>query len=310
MNVTDQEIARLISIKQTTRKSYADLADMIYGDRTLASTLRSHMRRYKRLLLPLPEPKLSSPIITAPDVNTLVIADLHAPYQNTSVLQQAIDLAISAGITHVDIAGDIHNFSALSSHSKGEPTTPVETDIQHSRQILSVLQQQFDQIYVMSGNHDEYFTKKRGGTFQDLIYNEVLQGKHQNVIVTNDDYILRGDKWVIGHLSSYDDTPGILAAKISDLMDRNVAVGHDHISGHSYGRKGYIGISVGAMLTPDRFWYKQRRLSTFPPFMVGFLLIIDGKPYHFSDTGNTELNGEWHDFRYWKTYFKEGRQYE
>lgn len=305
MELTNDQIERLIDLKQ--KRSYADLAESEFGDRSLAVTLRSTIRKYKKtsIKLPDPEPKQTPAPLTIPYANTLIIGDLHAPYQNSILLQKAIDLALSAGITQIDIAGDLHDFNSLSPLNKNEPTTPTDVDIRHSRQILTVLAQSFDKIYITPGNHDEYWVKKKGGTFQDLIYSEVLQGKYANQItVTNYDYLLRGDSWLIGHLSSYDEDAGKLAARISDLTDRNVAVGHDHIRGHKYGEKGYIGISIGAMLTPDRFWYKQRRLNTFPPFELGFILLIDEKPYHFSDTGNTALNGEFRDFEMWKRIFK------
>lgn len=310
IHLTAEEIERLIETKNATRKSYADLAESELGDRTLAVALRSTIRKHLKnnVHLPDPEPKLVAPLLTTPYADALVIGDLHAPYQNSTLLQDAIDLAMAVNITQIDIAGDLHDFNSLSPLSKGEPTTTPETDINHSRQILTVLAHYFDKIRIVSGNHDEYWVKKRGGSFQDLIYNEVLQGKlSDQVMATDYDYLLRGDHWVIGHLSSYDEEAGKLAARISDLVEKNVAVGHDHLRGHRYGERGYIGISIGAMLTPDRFWYKQRRLNTFPPFELGFLLIIDGHPYHFSDTGNTVLNGKPRDFKYWRQYFKEKR---
>lgn len=302
IQLTNAQIERLIELKQ--RKSYADLAESEFGDRSLAVTLRSAMRKYKKVTLPEPAPSLLSPPLIIPYANSLIIGDLHAPYQNNVLLQQAMDLALSAGVKQMIIAGDLHDFNSLSSLNKGEPTTPAELDISHSRQVLAVAAHNFERIYVTPGNHDEYWTKKKGGTFQDLIYTEVLQGKYgDQITATNYDYLQLGDDWIIGHLSSYDEEAGKLAARISDLMCKHVAVGHDHIVGHKHGEKGYIGISIGAMLTPDRFWYKVRRLNTFPPFALGFLLLIDGWPYHFSETGNTPLNGEFRDFKTWKGIF-------
>jgi hypothetical protein len=222
------------------------------------------------------------------------------------LLKQAIELAISAGIKEVDIAGDLHDFNSLSPMNKNEPTTPTDVDIRHSRQILTVLAHHFESVRVSPGNHDEYFMKKKGGTFQDLIYNEVLQGKLLNqVTATEYDYMLRGDNWLIGHLSSYDEEAGKLAARIADLMGRNTLVGHDHIFGYKVSEKGYIGASIGCMLTPDRFWYKVRRLNTFPPFGLGFALLIDDKLYMFDDTGNGPINGEKRPLTYWSQHFKD-----
>ncbi len=305
IELTNAEIERLIKLKQ--RQSYADLAESEFGDRSLAVTLRSTLRKYKKagIGLPEPEPRLIPPPLSLPYEDALVIGDLHAPYQNSTLLQKAIEVAKSAGIKHVDIAGDLHDFNSLSPLNKNEPTTPTETDIRHSRQILTVLANNFELVRVAPGNHDEYWMKKKGGTFQDLIYNEVLLGQLSNQIVaTNYDYLLRGDEWLIGHLSSYDEEAGKLAAKIADLMDRNTLVGHDHLFGYKVSQKGYIGASIGAMLTPDRFWYKARRLNTFPPFGLGFALLIKNKLYMFNEAGNGPLNGEFKDFDTWIRKFK------
>lgn len=308
MQLTYEKIEELLHIKATSRKSYADLAESELGDRTLATALRSTLRKYNKARLPDPEPRNIAPVLSTPESNTLVIADIHAPYQNTTLLTAAIDLAISAGVSGVDIAGDLHDFNSLSSLSKGETTTAAETDIRHSRQILTVLANTFERIRIVSGNHDEYWIKKRGGTFQDLIYQEVLQGKYSDQVQATDyDYMLLGKTWLVGHLSNYDETPGLLAAKIADIFDRNVIVGHDHVFGFQRSKKAYLGVSTGAMLTPDRFWYKLRRLNTFPPFGLGFSLIINEQLYMFNEYGNGPYNGAIQELEYWKQHFREGR---
>jgi len=280
--IDDLDLDEVISIKQKTKQSYAELAEELLGDRGLGTALRSRVRKYQNAVPTIPDADIDQtyPVLQARG-NALVIADIHTPYQHTELLKMAIQVAREHDIAQIDIAGDLHNFSALSSVAKHEPQTAVETDIKHARRILKVLQYHFDAIHIMSGNHDEYYTKKRGGTFQDLIYNDVLLGQADHVHVTNYDYIYRDDNWLIGHLSSYDEIPGLLAAKIASIHGRNVAVGHDHIAGMIKSHEGYYGISIGAMLQPELFYYKKRRLTTFPEFMLGFLLLIDGKPIHY-----------------------------
>lgn len=307
MTFTIDQIEWALEQKIQTKRTYAQLAFDILGDTAGGESLRSAIRQYKKDI-PEASTKLFKDPLYLPDINTLVIADLHAPYQNKRLLQTAIDLAKAASVTNVDIAGDLHDFNSLSSMNKGEPTTEYPTDMQYSRQILYVLAQSFTTIHIMSGNHDEYFVKKKGTTFEDMIYDEVLKGAlRDQIIATNYDYIFRGENWLIGHLSQYDPEPGLLASQLSDKYQRNVLVGHDHILGVKSGKSGYIGASIGCMLTPDRFYYKERRLNTFPHFMLGFAMIINRKLHLFNEQGNSSFNGEIKDFSYWTTYFKEGR---
>lgn len=298
--------------KLETRMTYAQLANHFFNDATLGESLRLALRRYKKTYsIPDPEPRLFEPELTISNATSLVIADLHTPYQNKELLETAIQLAIHAKVEDVYIAGDIHDFNSLSSLNKGEATTDYEIDIKHSRQILYVLLRipSIKRIIVMSGNHDEYYTKKKGVDFKTLIYQEVLLGRHSDsVLVTNYDYVFRGDDWIIGHLQNYDETPGLLAATLADKYNRHVLVGHDHIRGYMRGKNGKLGVSIGAMLQPDRFYYKARRLNTFPHFQLGFALLTEQNGlYLFSDSGNTTYNGAIKDFNYWIQYFKEGK---
>lgn len=314
MRWDNQTLQQLLELKTKTRQSYEALAESQLGDKTLGEALKTELRAYKKQMLyqiPEPEPKLFMPELIAPQENTLVIADLHAPYQNKQLLDTAIRLALSADVKHVDIAGDLHDFNSLSNMNKGEPTTVYTTDIAVSKQILITLAYYFAEIRITSGNHDEYWVKKKGGTFKDLIYTEVLQGTLANQIFATDyDYLLRGDDWLIGHLSSYDEEPGALASKLSDKYSRNVLVGHDHVRGHKRGIGGKLGVSIGAMLTPDRFWYKNRRINTFPDFQLGFALIINNELYLFSDKGNTDYLGRFYTFEYWLDFFSNKRYLE
>lgn len=301
----------ILEQKEKTRATYAQLAQQHLGDSTLGESLRLTLRGYRRIregVIPEPEKSSVADYIHREQANTLIIADLHAPYHNKPLLEQAIKIAVAAGVTEVDIAGDLHDFNSLSPMSKGETTTPYETDIKSARGIIKALLYHFNIINIISGNHDEYYPKKKGGTFTDLIYNEVLQGNYsERVNASNYDYLLRGNDWIIGHLSSYDEEPGLIAAKLADKHNRNVLVGHDHVLGYMLSKKGLLGVSIGAMLLPDRFWYKVRRLNTFPDFQLGFSLIIDNKLYLFNDEGNTTYLGAPYPFEYWTKYFKEGQ---
>lgn len=299
------DLETIYNIKIQTKQTYAQLAAK-YTPHYTGEQLRYQLRLHKRIQIPEPHKALFDPPIYAPQRDTLIIADLHAPYQNAVLLRKAIEVAKAAGVTDVDIAGDLLNFDELSPHGKKEPVTPYTVDIEAARQILRVLQNTFSDIYIMSGNHDRYYTKKKDAPFTDLICSEVLQGKTQGVHVTNYDYIFRGDDWIIGHLTNYDPSPGVLAAQIADKYNRHALVGHDHLLGITTAKNGRLGVSIGAMLQPDRFWYKVRGLDTYPHFQLGFAIIKNNQLYLFSDTGNTINHGKVRSFDYWINCFKNG----
>lgn len=288
MKLAEIDTDELVHYKEQSKKTFAQLAEELLGDAELAPALRAKVRKWQNTppSIPTAADDQTEPVLRALG-SALVIADIHAPFQNTVILNRAIEHAKNIRLTQVDIVGDLHNFNGLSSHSKHEPTTDPMTDVRHARQILKTLCNTFDKIHITCGNHDEYWIKKRGGTFKELIYDTVLLGKYSDqVTVTNNDYMYRND-WIVGHLSNYDPVPGLLAAKIADEQGANIAVGHDHIRGMQRSALGYYGISIGSMIDQNLIYYKKRRLNTYPNFQNGYLFIYDDNSYnHFDENGD------------------------
>jgi predicted phosphodiesterase len=307
----DDLLSRIFHEKQKTGITYKQLIAKYLDDSITPEQLRLRLRLYKASIMhpQIPEPSdiLFDEVIHLPnDHNITIIADLHAPYQNAPLLRQVFRLSEIAGVDELDIAGDLHNFAELSSLTRHEKVVPYTTDIDHSRNMLYTALNFFDTITIDLGNHDEYYLKKKSSTHKELIHDVVLRGHYiDRVNVTEYDYHLRGDSLLIGHLSSFDETPGNLAAKLANMHNRNVLVGHDHLRGWKLSDDGnYVGFSIGAMLTPSHFWYKQRRLSILPRFQLGFIMIKDGIIYDFDEYGNTNYHGINRTWREWEDYFK------
>src|SRR5690349_19745416 len=128
----DTTLESLLTLKGKTHQSYAQLAESQFGDSGLGEPLRLALRKFRKERsgrIPAAAPSLFAPELQLEQRNTLVIADLHAPYHNKRLLDTAIRLARAANVVEVDIAGDLHDFNSLSPMSKGEPTTPYTTDI-------------------------------------------------------------------------------------------------------------------------------------------------------------------------------------
>lgn len=295
MEFSEQIIRQVLEIRDEKRISYAELAELFYQDRSLADSLRSAARTYKRknnihtILDPIG--KLFGDAKYIPEKPTLVIGDTHAPYQNKQVLLQAFNIAKKRGIKQLVHAGDLINADSYNSQAKGEQTTPIETDIAHARSILYTAISYGFSIWVIPGNHDIYYTKKTDISFQRFICEVVLDRRYTDKTHTTEyDYMYYGETAIIGHLSSgYDPTPGKVAANIADKYNRHALVGHDHLRGAIKGQSGKWGISIGAMFVPDSFWYKSRSYNTFPHTMVGFCIIDDNKIYQYDSYLNETI---------------------
>jgi hypothetical protein len=152
-----------------------------------------------------------------------------------------------------------------------------------------------NEIFIMKGNHDENVAKKLDRKFPlSLLMSAAFNGEKPecDVYVTDRDWMMLGDGWEIGHLSQYSRTPGKKACSIAEKRKKIIAVGHDHIQGFMSSLDGnHIGISVGSMLLPNRFWYVEERFNDFPNWKNGFLIVKDGFPYLFNENGSSPLNG-------------------
>lgn len=283
MEINIAEIYQYKVVQRGT-KTYKELAAE-YG--MTGEALRSQVRSYAKRVADIPQalPRQFDPPLEIPLADTLILADIHAPYQNAPFIKQACLLAQDMGVQQAIIAGDLCNFDGLSTHSKEVATDPM-VDIEHARGILYYMRGLIPHIYITPGNHDAYWLKKKGGTFKELIHDHILLGKYENQFTTSEiDYLYLGDLFLVGHLDSYSEVPGKNAAIIAERERRHVIVGHDHLWGWEIANNGFAGISVGCSLLEDRFFYKVRRLNIFPSFQLGFMIIKDGKMIHFSDKG-------------------------
>jgi predicted phosphodiesterase len=282
MNIADIYQYKIV---QRGERTYKELAAE-YG--ITGEQLRSMVRTYAKKVANIPEalPRQFEAPLRIPLRDTLILADIHAPYQNAPYIKQACTLAQEMGVQQAIIAGDLCNFEGLSSHAKLEHTTDPMVDIEHARGILYYMRGLIPHIYITPGNHDAYWIKKRGGSFKELIHDHILLGRYDNQFTTSEiDYLYLGNDFVVGHLDSYSDIPGKNAAIIAERERRHVIVGHDHIRGYMSSRSGYVGFSLGCALLEDRFYYKVRRLDIYPEWNLGFMIIKNGVIHHFDDKG-------------------------
>lgn len=260
-------------------------------------------KRLPKINILQPDVALFLPAIVLPYADTLIIADLHTPYQNTPLLKQAMRLAYRAGIKRVIIAGDLQNNKAYNSQAIHEPQVPIELEYRHSKSVLDALMVFFDEVVLVSGNHDEYNTKKNKISFDTYIRDNIMLGTDTTKIITTErDYVYMDDNWLIGHSSGYELEAGKYAASIALNYNKNVIIGHDHLRGIVTASNGKIGVSLGCMLVADRFFYSERRLNHFKPFQLGFGLILNKQFYHYNEIGNEPYNGIFHTFDWWETF--------
>jgi len=264
----------------------------------------------RKLLQPFPDthPQLFDEPLYINGESTLVIADIHAPFQDKRLLTDALTMALYTDVKQVIIAGDVLHNEAFNSQNKNDPATDHAVDIAAGKAIIEVFLAHGLTVYICVGNHDEYYLKKNKVSFAQYIQEVILGNSptnyNPNVITTERDYVLFGNDTLIGHMSGYHTEGGVYAAEIAKHKEINVIAGHDHLRGRKETENGYFGISIGCIANPDSFWYAQRRLNHFRYMQQGFAIYKQSKWYLFNEYTNEAYNGIALPFTHWYAYFE------
>jgi hypothetical protein len=252
-----------------------------------------HREPQERIAIPQPAPRRFPDPIRLPDENALIVGDLHCPYHHSRLLEIAFRVAQAMDMERIVFQGDSLNADEVSTHEKDFWVEDLEFEMATSGDVLKAAAHRFKQVVILPGNHDQRIAKRMDAHFQfkRLVRSMIDDDLPAEILVSEHDWISLGETWDVGHLSQYSRMAGKKASSIGNTRKRHVAVGHDHMQGAVLTNEGYLGVSVGCMLHPEKFFYKERRLNDYPEWQNGFLIIRDGAPYLFSEYGSSVLNG-------------------
>ncbi len=87
---------------------------------------------------------------------TLILSDLHFPYQDNDAIVGALKYGKEKGIDSIYINGDMLDFYQLSFHEKDPRKTSIKTELEMGRKFFAMLRRDFPEcaIYFIQGNHE------------------------------------------------------------------------------------------------------------------------------------------------------------
>jgi len=255
----------------------------------------------ERALKRLPaETKPTYEPLTLPLDNALVWGDFHMPHYNRDMVRRAFTI-VNKHFPQVDTAifgGDTFDFASISQHPHTETEPDLEDNLEATKLLLMACGEVFKRQVFCNGNHDKRVAKKldAGLTLERLIY-AALAGDRcaSEIIVTELDYLLLGDSWLIGHPSAYSGQGGKTPSDLADKYQRNVITFHNHVAGMSPSKSGqYWGIDAGHMTVQARHNYASMALTKHVNWKGGFVIISDKTAFTFYE-GAT-------DWTWWGTF--------
>ena len=255
---------------------------------------------YKKLLLNeelLKEPVLPTaeitkvlPELTVPYRDTLALCDIHAPHFIERAIHLATNLAWANDIGTVALVGDFIDFDSFSSYLK-VGASPPEEGFEALAAIIDYLHENFDEILVCMGNHDERLLRKMADLSIGINGILALAQPYAKVPWDRLQYTSRfqikleggpsGDWW-LSHMDNYRKVPLSVATEGVIKFQANYLTAHQHHLGavrSNYG--GMWAVDGGALVDPQKTEYLQRRHKMCSDWAPGFTVILDGHPYCF-----------------------------
>jgi predicted phosphodiesterase len=231
-----------------------------------------------------PKERFDKPPTTA---DCLVLADPHCPYHDADFINLCVDLAQSAGIKEVIVAGDLVDYNALSPFDPNVHDI-LETEYATAEQFLEVLSKAFEKVTCIKGNHEARLDKRLG-------YHQIGADRLGRLFTSASNihwspyYHAISGTWRISHPKNASVMPGAVAAKLATKYRTNVIAGHGHLFGVAQDLTGqFIGIDSGACCDPDRLEYITARMNTRPVVYQGAVILRDNYPYLISKHFDTQ----------------------
>lgn len=191
------------------------------------------------------------------------------------------------------LAGDIYNMDAWSKYPNVIPTPTWEMEKEAARNLLTIYSQTFDEIDMISGNHERRILEHMGGHYdiQDVLAASIPSGKVKATVLdkcrvntSKGTYtVLHGDNYSKKSLNNADEWAQKFQTHIISNHEHHAAIGMDRFD-------RYFIINNGGLFDQKKMGYVNLKTNTCANMSRGFTMVKNGHPYLFAD---------WTDWKTW-----------
>ncbi len=227
----------------------------------------------------------------------LYCADLHIPSHSVKMLDRLVRVAKSRQVRTLIVGGDVADFPTASKWPKIVPSVGVEQTLDKVGEVLCFLAETFDEIYVVTGNHDQRLCKAVGEplTFERVLWSAIAGRRFDAKLVASDHtFFYIGDEGdggletgiVGGHPTFFSQIAAKTLSEVAMLKHRHVLGSHNHIQGLLWSKCGrYWACDPGAMCEAENTPYHQMGdgISKFPAWKQGMVLLDGNLPTLLAD---------------------------
>lgn len=211
-----------------------------------------------------------------------VIADLHLPYTNYKFVEKIPKIMKKHGVKTLLIAGDFIDGDSRH-HKHRVRRANLSEQLKYARNTLSFLLEEADHIYLLPGNHDEWFVYDTDGelSVEDTMRLMVPDGKAGRVTAIPYDrvqVVSSGEVWTVPHQAGASVDPLRIGRELALKFQTNVITPHQHLSASGWDKYNrYFVISVGGLHDAEMFDYIQLKTTTMYNPNLGMAVLDRGR---------------------------------
>lgn len=220
--------------------------------------------------------------------NLLVMGDVHAPFHHADWCSHAVHVAKGAGIDRVLIAGDLMDFSALSTFikamiRKGDASPELGDEIESGADFVEILLSQFEEIDCILGNHEEWLTRKLAVRTRVNVLRHLLGLRDQKRITIHPYFYAiaetsDGQQWRVSHPKNESVIPVRVACRLADKYAMNFIAAHQHSWGEATSVSGRYAADCGCCMDQTRVTYVALKDNLRPKMQLGAWMLVGGRP--------------------------------
>lgn len=252
----------------------------------ISKILDKHKIDYRTLIQDYQDiiaPDLRKNILKVDSKNGIIIsADYHSPFNSNLWLDRMLKLAKKRDINRLVIGGDFCDFDRLSwwvKRSNSEDlAVPLEKELSYTENILERLDEVFDEIYFLGGNH--WLRLMQNITFSISMRRlmGLLDRKDNNNYHFSENYqwLLIDNRLRVTHPFKSRKLDGTLARDIGILHpDQIMIIAHRHRYFSGFTPDGRPSVELGWMGDVNRMQYVQHVDSSYYNWVNGFCVWQD-----------------------------------
>lgn len=191
------------------------------------------------------------------------------------------------------IGGDFYNMDAWSKYPQIVPLPSWVNEREAARNLLTIYAQVFQEIWMISGNHERRMLEANNGQFdiQDILTASLPSGHVKATVMDRCTVNTSQGKYTILHGANYAKKALNNADEWSQKYQSHIISHHEHHAAIGMDRwNRYYCINNGGLFDVEKMAYVQMKTTTMAGMSQGFTMVRGGYPNLFSD---------WTDWKRW-----------